>query len=193
MLFSTPSCLNTPWKARLRTCGLILSLLYYNFRRDLCPRRHHLPALTSHGSMPGSEELQKERSVALQKPRERGWRKTSKGNQRLKKECRSECKQVFNNYLANIISPESKTNPKRFWSFIKGRRCDHSGVAPLKSKEGIMFSDSQTKASILNSQFSSVSNMAESLDSMKDLTLKRLGGGGGLFFKHQICDARGPF
>ena len=31
-----------------------------------------------------------------------------------------------------------------------------------------MFSDSQTKASILNSQFSSVFNMAESLDGMKD-------------------------
>ena len=31
-----------------------------------------------------------------------------------------------------------------------------------------MFSDSQTKASILNSQFSSVFNMTESLDSMKD-------------------------
>ena len=94
--------------------------------------------------------------------------KDFKGYQRLKNECRSECKQAFNNDLANIISPESKTNPKRFWSFTKARRCDHSGVAPLKSKERIMFSDSQTKASILNSHFPNVFNMTESLDSMKD-------------------------
>ena len=46
-------------------------------------------------------------------------------------------------------------NLKRFWSFIKSKKCDNSGVAPLK-RDGVAHSDSQVKANILNDQFSSV-------------------------------------
>ena len=46
-------------------------------------------------------------------------------------------------------------NLKKFWSFIESKKNDNSGVDPLK-KNGIVHSDSQTKAVILNTQFSSV-------------------------------------
>ena len=44
---------------------------------------------------------------------------------------------------------------KKFWSYIKSRKTDRSGVAPLK-KDGITHSDSITKADLLNKQFASV-------------------------------------
>ncbi|XP_072181424.1 uncharacterized protein [Diadema setosum] len=51
----------------------------------------------------------------------------------LKKQTRIACKEAYNNYLTDIVSPESKSNPKRFWSFINSKRCERTGVAPLKS------------------------------------------------------------
>lgn len=89
--------------------------------------------------------------------------------QRLKKQCRSECKAAYNSFLTDIVSPDSKSNPKRFWRFISGKRCDASGVAPLKSREGIILSDSQSKAHILNSQFTSVFNQNEPTGNIKSI------------------------
>ena len=49
----------------------------------------------------------------------------------------------------------SGTPNQRFWSFIKGKRTESTGVAPLRS-EGILHSDTTTKGNILNDQFTSV-------------------------------------
>ena len=46
-------------------------------------------------------------------------------------------------------------NSKKLYSFIKGKKCESSGIAPLK-KDGIAHSDPRIKATILNNQFSSV-------------------------------------
>ena len=55
-----------------------------------------------------------------------------------------------------MICPElGCSNPKRFWSFIKSKRCDNNGVAPL-TVNGISHVDEKTKADILNRQFASV-------------------------------------
>ena len=52
-----------------------------------------------------------------------------------------------------MLTIDSK-NPKRFWNFIKSRKKDSTGVAPLK-KEGLTFFDSVNKANIMGDQFSS--------------------------------------
>ena len=44
---------------------------------------------------------------------------------------------------------------KKFWTFVKSKRNANTGVAPLK-KNGIIYSDSKTKAEVLNQQFASV-------------------------------------
>ena len=49
----------------------------------------------------------------------------------------------------------SGTPNQRFWSFIKGKCTESTGVAPLR-REGILHSDTATKANILNDQFTSV-------------------------------------
>ena len=50
---------------------------------------------------------------------------------------------------------EDSGNCKRLYSFIKSKKCDGSGVSPLRS-EGVLHSSPKDKAEILNSQFSSV-------------------------------------
>ena len=53
------------------------------------------------------------------------------------------------------MNNDIKSNPKHLWSFIKSKRCDSTGVAPL-SKGGNNHSGSLEKANILNDQFTSV-------------------------------------
>jgi hypothetical protein len=54
-----------------------------------------------------------------------------------------------------MLNNDIKSSPKHLWSFIKSKRCDFTGVAPL-SKGGNNHSGSLEKANILNDQFTSV-------------------------------------
>ena len=51
---------------------------------------------------------------------------------------------------------QHKKQPKRFWSYIKSRKQESSGIVTLKDKDRLLHSDTPTKASILNQQFQSV-------------------------------------
>jgi hypothetical protein len=44
------------------------------------------------------------------------------------------------------------TSSKKLYSFIKSKKCDGSGVAPLK-KDGKTYTDASEKAELLNEQF----------------------------------------
>jgi hypothetical protein len=55
-----------------------------------------------------------------------------------------------------MINPESSNNPKRFWSFIKSKKTELTGIASLKGDHGTQQTDSKIKANILNTQVSSV-------------------------------------
>ena len=57
--------------------------------------------------------------------------------------------------MEDIISPDIKRNPKRFFTFIKNRKCDNNGISPLRD-QGQIHIDDTSKANILNRQFSSV-------------------------------------
>ncbi|MCG8078128.1 MAG: reverse transcriptase family protein, partial [Candidatus Thiodiazotropha taylori] len=69
------------------------------------------------------------------------------------KDTRYECRKAYNTYIGDMVTTDR--NPKKLYSLVKGKRCDSSGVSPLKSG-GLTHSDPATKATILNSQFSSV-------------------------------------
>lgn len=58
-------------------------------------------------------------------------------------------------YVSNFLGEAIEENPKRFWSYVKQLRQEDPGVADLEI-EGKIFSDGETKAEILNKQFSSV-------------------------------------
>ena len=63
------------------------------------------------------------------------------------------CKKAYNVYVSDIVT--SDQNSRKLYTFVKGKKCDNSGVSPLK-KDDVAHSDLKTKASILNEQFSSV-------------------------------------
>ena len=76
------------------------------------------------------------------------------------KRCKAEfnkgMKQAKEQFVNNIISNAFVNNDtKPFWKFVRAKRCDINGIAPLKTN-GCLYSDSQSKAGILNHQFSSV-------------------------------------
>jgi hypothetical protein len=87
---------------------------------------------------------------ALKTNRARDWRRFRK----LKKEAQFKCRYAYNQYVSDIISSEPGGN-KRLGAIIKAKRCDQTGIAPLK-EGNILHSDPKTKANILNRQFSSV-------------------------------------
>ena len=76
-------------------------------------------------------------------------------NKKLKSNMQEGCRKAYNFFINNKICDEMSTSPKNFWSFIKSKRCDNSSMAPLM-KNGILHSDSESKANILNDQFTSV-------------------------------------
>jgi hypothetical protein len=49
-----------------------------------------------------------------------------------------------------------KNNTKQFWSYMKSKKQDSQGVTPLRKDDGFLYSDTETKAEILNDQFYSV-------------------------------------
>ena len=67
---------------------------------------------------------------------------------------------MYNEYINSMLDEnnQNEVNLKKFWSFIKSKKKENSGVAPLM-KNGTVHSDSQAKADILNMQFSSVFNI----------------------------------
>ena len=62
---------------------------------------------------------------------------------------------LHNNYVQNLITPNTKTISKHLWSFIKNKKCDHTGVGPL-IHGGTTYTDPQDKANLMADYFSSV-------------------------------------
>ena len=73
----------------------------------------------------------------------------------LKKLMQKKCRSTYINFDNNMLSDDETKNPKKFWSFIKSKRCDNVGIASLLSN-GIIQMDGQVKANLLNDQFASV-------------------------------------
>ncbi|WAR21351.1 hypothetical protein MAR_015325 [Mya arenaria] len=74
--------------------------------------------------------------------------------QKLKKASNLTCKLAYKSYLTNFVDSAANDNPNKFWTFVNN---------------GIIYADHNTKAKILNDQFSSVFNKNETGISMKDM------------------------
>ena len=55
-------------------------------------------------------------------------------------------------YMKDLVSEDLKSNLKKFWSYVKNKGQENNGVAPLKSKEGYLKSDAQSKTEILTTR-----------------------------------------
>jgi hypothetical protein len=56
-------------------------------------------------------------------------------------------------YLYDIISAKLKENNKQFYSYIKSKKQDASGISSLRDNHGYLHSEAKDKAEILNAQF----------------------------------------
>ena len=77
-----------------------------------------------------------------------------------------ETRRAYWNYINNIVSDE-EGNSKEFWRYIKCKRQESQGVAPLRS-HGLLENDPKVKADILHAQFKSVFSPVSPL-SLKNL------------------------
>jgi hypothetical protein len=75
---------------------------------------------------------------------------------RLQQEVRYMLREANTKYMREVVSENQTGNSKRFWSFVKGKRQENSGVPPLKDAQGYLRSEASAKADILNRQFHSV-------------------------------------
>lgn len=97
----------------------------------------------------------------LMKRKKRIYRKAKKSGQWanyrfVQKECKRTFRRAEWDYLNNVIQEGlSQNNSKPFWKYVKSKRQDNVGVAPLK-ENGSLCSDSKGKANILIQQFKSV-------------------------------------
>ena len=80
----------------------------------------------------------------------------------LKKKTQKACRDGRDNYVNDILTNDSK-NSKRYWNFIKSKKKDNTGMAPLK-KDGLTFCDRQNQANIMGNQFSSVYTSEDTAD-----------------------------
>ncbi|XP_072048393.1 uncharacterized protein [Amphiura filiformis] len=158
--YTTSSPIQPMW-ADIKTC--LLNILDRGVPSKVATTKYNQPWITKQ-----VKRLTRQKKRIFNKARHSKKPKDFERYKVLKTTCRSACKKAYNDYVTNIISPESSSNPKRFWSFINSKKCDNAGVSPLKASNGISYSDSTTKANILNDQFSSVFNMNEDETTIKD-------------------------
>ena len=100
--------------------------------------------------------LTRRKKRAHKKAKSTNTRRDLKRYHHLKAKSQREIRQAHDTYLQDIISGDMKGNSKRFWDYIKHKKQDSNGVAPLKNNDGLLYSDTDTKADILNRQFHSV-------------------------------------
>ena len=73
---------------------------------------------------------------------------------RLQQDVQRETRKAHKQYMEDVVSDGENSN--KFWSYIKSKGQEFSGVAPHKNKAGFIQSDNLSKANILNDQFHSV-------------------------------------
>ena len=112
-----------------------------------------------------AKRKQRQFNRAKRSQKEKDWSRYKQ----LKDQQKIECKKAFNSYVGNKISPDINTKPKKFWSFIKSKKCDALGVSVLRADDGLTYTDSASKANIFNRQFESVFNKETSHKSFADI------------------------
>ena len=96
--------------------------------------------------------LKKKQRLFIQARKTRNW----DNYKHFQRECKKAIRRAEWTHVNNIIEDGLKNkNTKPFWNYIKCRRQDNIGIAPLK-ENATLFSDSKSKARILIQQFQSV-------------------------------------
>ena len=94
----------------------------------------------------------------------------------LKHKIQRDLRTQYWNYIEDLFSPDECGNcysgMKKFWSFIKHRKTDNNGIAPIK-KNGKLLTSAHDRATALNEQFQSVFSKKQPL-SLKQLAENKI-------------------
>ncbi|CAG2219754.1 unnamed protein product [Mytilus edulis] len=85
------------------------------------------------------KKMRKKKQNSTTKPKKNYWTNSAI----IKKTCKREIRKAEHNYINNaIIEGMNKNNTKPFWKYVKSRKQDNIGVAPLK-RQGQLINDSK--------------------------------------------------
>ena len=71
-------------------------------------------------------------------------------------------------YIQDTVNQDLTSNSKRFYSYVKSKKQENTGISPFLNQDGFLHSRSTSKAQILNHQFQSVYTK-ENLTNIPDL------------------------
>ena len=74
----------------------------------------------------------------------------------LKATAQREMRKAHDDFIDQTVCGELQGNSKRFWSYLKIKRQDSQGVAPLRKTDGLLYNYVASNSDILNQQFHSV-------------------------------------
>lgn len=157
--YSIKSDVNTMWTEFSDKCS---QLMTDHIPSKLSSRRFSQPWITRN-----VKRLSRRKKKAYNKARVSKKQSDWTQYKQLKKECQRESRKAYSSHVNNLVSEDQTGNPKKLYSFVKSKKCDASGVAPLTSN-GTTHSDSGKKSNILNDQFTSVFTV-EDTTSIPDL------------------------
>ena len=142
--FSTSHPVDSLWTAFKYSC---LNVLGSNVPSKMTTERYSQPWINRQ-----IKQLTKRKMRAYNRYKKIQSAKIYANYKHLKNVVHSTCAKRYNEHVNDIIIDNHM--PKQLWSFIKSKRTDSCGVAPLK-RDGIAYSDARMKASVVNHQFTS--------------------------------------
>ena len=119
---------------------------------------------------PQLDKKLKKKKKLLRKSKKYGWKEVEERFNHLKRETQRDLRREHNQYVENLLQEdgENTSTNKKFWSYIKHKRSDNSGIGTLKVNS-VIITDPKEKAEALNQQFQSVFSAPSSLEQSSDL------------------------
>ena len=137
--------INTKWNALKKQLNDIMDSCIPN---KMTTTRHNVP-WTNRTLIRLTRKKQRLFNKAQKKKGNEAWSRYKS----CKKQVTQQMRKARSDYVNNIIeSAFQEVDTKPFWKFIRSKRGENIGVAPLKS-QGKLFADGRSKAKILNNQF----------------------------------------
>ena len=99
--------------------------------------------------------MQRRRNKSHKKAKQTGLNKHWEQFRELRRQTTKALATSYKSYVNNQIGDSLKTNPKRFWSFIKANKRENIGIPTLRVNDRPI-TDDRDKANALNNQFTSV-------------------------------------
>ena len=128
----------------------LTTLINNNIHRRYTKAKTHLPWITRE-----LIRMQRRRTKSHKKAKQTGLNGDCEKFKELRKQATKALAKSYKDNVNNHIGDILKTNPTRFWSFIKASKREHIGIPTLRVNDQPIIND-RDKANALNNQFSSV-------------------------------------